>query len=233
MPKTDKNRILYVLRYLMDNTDDDHTASLRDIANHLESIGIKAHVRTIEKDIGALIEAGFNIESYLSTQKRYFVANRTFELPELKVLIDAVQAACFISPVKTEQLTGKIASLASTSQANDLKQNLYRNPRKEETARLMISIDLLFTSINKGQMIRFQYADELGAQEYIVSPYMLTWRMDDYFLVGYCETTKQLSLYIVSKVCNLHILEEPSMPIPPDTELSEFVDSTLCTTKRD
>ncbi len=55
MPKTDKNRILYVLRYLMDNTDDDHTVSLRDIANHLESIGIEAHVRTIEKDIGALI----------------------------------------------------------------------------------------------------------------------------------------------------------------------------------
>ena len=97
MPKVEKYRALYVLKYLLDNTDEEHTASLNDIVTYLQQFGVQPHPRTVDEDIKALVDLGYNIVSYRSTQKRYFVAERDFELPELKMIIDAIQAANFIS----------------------------------------------------------------------------------------------------------------------------------------
>ena len=104
MPKTDKYRPLYVLKYLSEHTDENNTASLSDIIEYLKTQGIEPNRRTVDEDIKELIELGYNIVSYRSTQNRYFLADRIFELPELKLIIDAVQAAKFIPPNRTESL---------------------------------------------------------------------------------------------------------------------------------
>lgn len=131
MPKTDKYRALYVLKYLMDNTDEEHTASINDIIAHLREFGMEPHRRTVAEDIRVLMDLGYNIVGYRSTQNRYFVADRSFELPELKLMIDAIQAANFIPVDKTEKLVNKVASIASKGQAAELKRNLYVNKQKE------------------------------------------------------------------------------------------------------
>lgn len=155
MPKSDKYRLLYVLKYLSDHTDENHTVSLSDIIEFLKMHGMDPNRRTVDEDIKALVELGYNIVSYRSTQNRYFLADITFELPELKLLIDAVQAAKFIPSSITDALIENVTSLASEAQAAELRRNLYVNKQKEENKRLLITIDQKNQAINQNRQITF------------------------------------------------------------------------------
>ncbi len=234
MPKTIKNRILYILRYLMDNTDDDHTVSHTDIAEYLATLGIVVNVRTIDEDIKALVEAGYNIESYTSAQKRYFMANRHFELPELKLMIDAIQAARFIPTAKTDLLVGKVASLASTAQAEDLRRNLYVNKQKEENAQILFVVDQLNLAINQNKQVTFQYYEydregkprlKYHGYTYRLSPYALVWNVDNYYVVGYIEKHQRVIKYRVDKIHRLNITDADREALPEDFDLSAYVES--------
>ncbi len=235
MPAKEKYRPLYVLKYLSDHTDEDHTASVADIIEYLKTQGMEEpHRRTISEDIKALTELGYNIVSYRSTQNRYFLADRTFELPELKLLIDAVQAAKFIPANRTEAIVERVASLASKSQADDLKRNLYVNKQKDENKQLLIVIDQLNMAINQNKQVTFQYYeyDREGKQvlkyngyTYKLSPYALVWNVDNYYIVGYMEKYNRVIKYRVDKMHHLNIEDKERLPLPEGFDLSEFIES--------
>lgn len=232
MPKVEKYRALYVLKYLLDNTDEEHTASLNDIVTYLQQFGVQPHPRTVDEDIKALVDLGYNIVSYRSTQKRYFVAERDFELPELKMIIDAIQAANFISEEKTNKLTNKIASIASKDQANSLKRNLYVNKQKEDNNHILFIVDQLNSAINDNKQVTFKYYeyDSKGKLKlkndgytYRLSPYALIWNVDNYYVVGFSEKHNKIVNYRVDKICKLNIEDVERIPLKID--LSEFVES--------
>ena len=103
-----KPRILYLLKILLERTDEEHPLSTTQLIGILnEEYGISAHRTTITKDIAALVEYGLDIVTIHSTQSKYFVASRKFELPELKLLIDAVESSKFITKKKSETLIEK------------------------------------------------------------------------------------------------------------------------------
>ena len=121
-----KPRILYLLKILLERTDEEHPLSTTQLIGILnEEYGISAHRTTITKDIAALVEYGLDIVTIHSTQSKYFVASRKFELPELKLLIDAVESSKFITKKKSETLIEKIHTMTSPGQVAKLKRNNY------------------------------------------------------------------------------------------------------------
>lgn len=121
VPADSKSRILHTYKYLLDNTDEDHPATIKDITAYLNSVGIEigteAGRKTISYDIEELQACGFDVIKTRSTQNQYFIGSRTLELSELKMLVDAVQAARFITTNKARDLIKRLTSLASPHQA--------------------------------------------------------------------------------------------------------------------
>lgn len=241
MPKTDKYRALYVLKYLMDNTDEEHTASINDIIAYLREFGMEPHRRTVAEDIRVLMDLGYNIVSYRSTQNRYFVADRSFELPELKLMIDAIQAANFIPVDKTEKMVNKVASIASKGQAEELKRNLYVNKQKEVNNQILLIIDQVNSAINQNRQITFQYYEydrngklvlKFDGYHYKLSPYALVWNTDNYYVVGYHEKHQKVITYRVDKMSRPNIEDKERIPLPEDFDLSAYVKSTSLIVRR-
>lgn len=114
MPLT--NRTLQVFQFLWKTTDDDHTASLADISVYLATHNIRADPRTLRKDIDQLVEFGVDIVKDRRVQNQYHVASRHFEAPEVRLLIDAVQSARFITPAKSRGLIERLSTFAAPHQ---------------------------------------------------------------------------------------------------------------------
>lgn len=111
-----KDRTLYVLKYLWENSDEDHPATVSDILSALEGEDIKVERHALMSDIEKLTELGIDIVYIKSSPNKYFIGQRTFELPELKLLVDAVEPSRFISAPQSSRLVGKLYGTASTYQ---------------------------------------------------------------------------------------------------------------------
>ena len=117
------------------NTDEEHPVTLVQIQNHLSQLGIEAIPKTIDGDITALQDLGFDIIRNRSTQYQDFFASRHFSSFELKLMIDAVQAAKFIPHEQTEELVKRIAQLANKNQSEDLRRNLFVSKLKDNDTK--------------------------------------------------------------------------------------------------
>ena len=234
MPNTETKRTLTLLRYLRENTDDDHPATLAQLLDHLREQGISTTRQTVAKDIAALTDMGIDIVCDRGVQNRYFIASRTFSVPELKIMIDAVQAANFISKEQTEALVKKIAALASSDQADALKRNLYISSAKREECSVLNTVDWLNNAINENRKVTFQYLeyDALGRKNpkhdgewYIFSPYILVWDIDNYYAVGFSERRNRVATFRVDKIHKIRQLEEERVPQPEDFDITGFCES--------
>ena len=124
-----KGRILRLLQYLYLNTDEEHAASTQDLIDALAETGFKANRKTVKDDIDVMNNMGYDIVINVSSVNSFFLGDRTFELPELKLLIDAVSSSRFISAEKSQQLIDKITTLASVNQRDQLIQRIYTKDR--------------------------------------------------------------------------------------------------------
>ena len=149
-----KPRILYLLKILLERTDEEHPLSTTQLINILaDEYGISAHRTTVAKDIAALQEFGIDIVVIHSTQSKYFVASRKFELPELKLLIDAVESSKFITTKKSDALIEKIHTMTSPGQVAKLKRNNYVvNRIKPDNEQIYYIIDAIKDAINAGNL---------------------------------------------------------------------------------
>ena len=176
-----KNRALCIIKFLWETTDEEHPATTNEIIEHLAGLGITTTRKTVAEDVAALQECGFDIVSNRSRQNEYFIGSRYFELPELKLLIDAVQAAHFISEKKSLELITKLSTLASPNQGSLLKRNLLVDGKvKTDNEIVYYSVDLLFEAIREKSNVTFwyiEYTAEKGkvfkhdGQVYQLSPY--------------------------------------------------------------
>lgn len=107
-----KNRLLYILKYLWEYTDEEHQVTTNQLIDILQQeYGISVHRSTLAKDLSELQDFGIDVVTVHSTQCKYFIGNRTFELPELKLLIDAVESSKFITAKKSDELIKKFIHL--------------------------------------------------------------------------------------------------------------------------
>ncbi|MDO4988982.1 MAG: hypothetical protein Q4E45_00605 [Eubacteriales bacterium] len=158
---------LYLAKILYVQTDEDHPLTTNQLIEALKNeFGISAHRVTIYEDMEQLRSFGLDIYTVKSTQNRYYLASRLFDLPELKLLIDAVESSKFITAKKSEELVEKIGRLGSRHSADALRRNLYAEGRiKPENEKIYYIVDAIHEAINNGKQIAFPYFQYNGKKQ--------------------------------------------------------------------
>ncbi|MCD7744151.1 MAG: WYL domain-containing protein [Lachnospiraceae bacterium] len=227
-------RILYLYQILLKYSDQEHPMSTKELLQAMQDYHqISMHRTTLPKDIAALREAGVEIIEVRARDKKYFLADRMFEVAELKLLIDAVESSKFISERKSEELTDKLIALSSVGMAARLKRNSLNAGRiKSENEKSYYIVDAVNDAINSGKRISFCYTDidmnkqkvmKNGGEPYILSPYSLLWNGDYYYLIGYNHGREQINTFRVDRIDRQpEILEEEIQPMPEDFSLETY-----------
>ena len=220
MKNESQHALLLLRQYLYQQTDEQHPVSVTDILAFWQQHGIQAGRKSVYTDIELLQNAGMDIVCVKSSQNKYFVGQRLFELPELKLLVDAVQSCKFITRRKSDSLIRKLEGLASRWEAQSLQRQVYAVGRvKSMNESIYYSIDTIHTAISQDRQIAFRYFEwtmektvryRRDGQLYERSPYALVWDDENYYLVAYDHTASPPGIrhYRVDKMANLSVLEE-------------------------
>ena len=234
-----KLRLLRILELLTTRTDEKHPLSTVDIEKALkEQWNLDAYRITIQSDIAALIAAGYEIETIRSKQNKYYLSGREFELPELKLLIDAVESSKFITEKKSRQLTEKLVSLASIHDAGMLKRNISIADRiKAGNEQIYYIMDALNDAINARRKVRFLYFEydgkkkrklKNGGEPYVLSPYTLTWNGDYYYVVGWSDKHGKIATFRVDRIYEVPtILTGKAVPKPKQYSIGDFAEKAF------
>ncbi len=211
-----KLKLLYLLRYLERSSDEEHPVRVQDMQEELRRYGISAERKTIYSDVEVLRACGYDV---LQEGGSYWLASRRFELAELKLLVDSVQASRFITRKKSGELIAKLESLTSAGEASQLQRQVYvLNRVKTMNESIYYNVDGIHGAIARGKQIRFRYFDydirkekvyRRGGGEYRVSPFALTWAEENYYLVAYSAERGQLRHYRVDRMSDLRETEDP------------------------
>ncbi len=219
--KNSKLKLLYLAEILEQKTDENNYISATQLCDELAKLGIAAERKSIYKDIDVLREYGYDI---IHTGSRstggYFLGARKFEMAEIRLLSDAVQAANFISQKKTNQLLQKIESYASEKQAKILRSQVYVDNRpKCKNEEIYYTISLLDEAITKGVKVTFTYTRRKITEEFktaredkvfTVSPYALIWSDDHYYLICNNEKYDNLMQLRIDRIKKLSHTDLPS-----------------------
>lgn len=232
--RENRKRLVWILQILMRETDEEHPMSTTDLIRRMRRLHKDViHRITLTKEIDTLRELGFDIGMTRTQSYNYYLKSRTFDMAELKLLIDAVEASKFITPRRTKALEKKLTSLVSVYQSVSLKRNLYNsNKIKSENEFGMDVVDTIHTAINEGKQISFRYIAysikcrrvlKNNRSPYFVSPYRLIWNGDYYYLVGYNHQREQVNVFRVDRIeAGAKVLDEDAVPCPESFDLSRY-----------
>ena len=224
--------LLLLQRYLYEHTDDRHPVSVSDILAFWQEHGIQAGRKSVYSAIEALQSGGMDIVCVKSTQNRYFVGARLFELPELKLLVDAVESSRFITARKSERLIEKLGKLTSESYAYQLDRHIYMDGTvKPENECIYYSVDKIHSAIQEKRQITFQYFEYTPQKEkvlkhdgyrYQFSPYVLIWSRDYYYAVGWSNKHEKLAQFRVDRMTAVELSNQAAV-LAPDFDPAEYV----------
>lgn len=235
MENESKLRLLYIGKILHRYTDEENPLSIVQIVEMLEKeYGLSAHRTTVTKDIDVLREYGMDVCKIESTQNKYFIGERDFEIPELALLIDAVASAKFMTKKKRDRLENKICRLASVYQEELLRSSTCAElPLKSENEKIYYIIDTINKAVNESKKISFQYFHydahkqrvlKNNGEVYKFSPYTLVRNGDFYYAVGYSHKHEEIGSFRVERIADVPlILDEEAEKPPEDFELSAYL----------
>lgn len=236
MPKSSnqKAKLLHLCRILLRQTDEEHPLTVPQIIERLAREDIKAERKSIYGDLESLRLFGLDIQSRKGKVPGWFVGDRDFELPEVKLLMDAVQSSRFITQRKSDALIRKLEGLASVHQAGQLQRQVYVSGRiKVMNESIYYNVDKLHSAIAGQKAITFKYFDydiarqkvfRQGGKRYVVSPYGLIWNSENYYLVAFDHSHRELRHYRVDKMTEIVItcLDREGREQYPDFQLAEY-----------
>ena len=227
-----KLRILYLARYLQERSDEEHPVGVGDMIAYLEGLGIPAERKALYDDLELLRSFGMDIVHVRGKSHGYYLGQRTFELAELKLLIDVVQTSPFLTAKKSMELIGKLERLASAPQAGGLRRQVHvLNRVKTHNEQLYYNIDGIHQAIGDNRQIRFRYFDwaadgtrryRRGGAFYQECPVALC--VDrNYYLIAYRPEEGKYVHFRVDRMSDLRPAEEPRAPLPPGFDLASYV----------
>lgn len=210
-----KLKLLLEKDYLEKYSDENHPVTVKDIITHLAEHEISAERKAIYTDLDMLEAYGLDL---IRGNGKIFVAERKFELPEVKLLIDSIQTSNFITKSKSEKLINKLESLTSTYEAKALHRHVYiRNRIKNENESVYTIVDIINSAISTDRKIRFRkYTYNLNKKKefrhgseayYVQSPFALVWVDQNYYMIAYDEKDNKLRHYRVDRMATVSILE--------------------------
>ena len=228
-----KLKILYVAQYLFQESDEDHPRTMEEILAYLDSQGISAERKSVASDM-ELLQGEYHLDIQRSKRKHYgyFLGERHFQLAELKMLTDVVQASPFLSKNKSMDLIGKLELLTSRENAKELhRQVSVLNRLRTENETLYYAVDAINRAITDNCKLSFRYfqwTPELTRQyrhegaAYLTNPVALCVEQY-YYLVAYDEEKGQYRHYRVDRMSEVEVLTDtPRAPLPPDFDLGSY-----------
>lgn len=209
-----KLKLVYLMKILLEKTDETHSITMSEIIDALQVYGIGAERKSLYDDLETLRVYGMDIIGTQEDRKYYYhVGNRQFELAELKLLVDSVQSAKFITEGKSNELIKKIEGLASQYEASQLHRQVFVNGRvKTMNESIYYNVDRIHTAIAENSRIRFRYFQWNVDKEmelrhngavYEVSPWALSWDDENYYLIAYDSIQGIIKHFRVDKMLNI------------------------------
>lgn len=214
-----KLKIVYLMKILLEKTDETHRITMPEIIESLESYGISAERKSIYSDIESLRQYGLDIIGEQDGKTfYYYIGSRQFELAELKLLVDSIQAAKFITEKKSHELIKKIEGFGSKYEAQQLQRQVYVSGRiKTMNESIYYNVDLIHNAILQNSQIRFHYFQwsvekkmELrkNGEYYVVSPWALSWDDENYYMIAFDSAANTIKHYRVDKMLHIDLTGE-------------------------
>ena len=215
-----KIKLLLLMEKLWQDSDEQNPLTTRQLIRSLEERGISCDRRTLSRDIGDLNQAGYEVMSVMcGHEKGYYVDDRKFSVPELRILMDAVQAAGFIPPQKSHQLMEKIAALGGSYRANLLQSNtVLFNTSKHSNDFVYYTIDTLEQALSGRRKVSFRYYKlnencqrvfQREGARYLVEPVSLILDRANYYLAALCDEREGLSIYRIDRIADMELEDAP------------------------
>lgn len=217
--KNQKFKLYYLAEIMVQKTDEDHYLTMPEILEALAAYEVTANRKTIYNDLRDLEKLGIFVEGEpWGSSYRYHVVGHTFELPELKLLVDAIQSSKFITARKSNELIKKLENLVSVYEARKLQRQVYVSGRiKTMNESIYYNVDAIHNAIAENRKILFQYYQwntkkemELrhGGAWYHISPWGLSWDAENYYLIGYDSDAGKIKHYRVDKMLRIRISDQ-------------------------
>ena len=214
-----KLKILYLLKILLDETDEFHGITVKEVEDKLRQYGIETERKSIYRDVAVLVDYGIDIATERVDKSFYYkVISRDFELAELKLLVDAVQSSRFITEKKSKELIDKIVASASKYERSELNRHVFVNGKiKTENKTILVNVDHIHTAISDNRKINFKYFNwnvdkkmvlRHDGEIYSVSPWEMILDNENYYLVGFDDKDKKIKHYRVDKMLDVAVSKD-------------------------
>lgn len=214
-----KLKLLYIVRFLLEETDQNHPITVGEIIEKLRAVDISAERKSVYDDIEALRDFGLDIVTIREKYFKYYIGSRNFEPPELKLLVDTVQSSKFITEKKTLSLISKIESLTSRHEARLLSRQVYvRNRVKSMNESVYYNVDEISSAINSNRAILFKYFEyavsgeqrlRRNGEDYEISPFALISDDENYYMLGYDAKSELMKHFRVDKMLGIRVSDSP------------------------
>ena len=235
-----KMKMLALWEILRQESDAEHPLSTNELCRKLQAKGIPCERKSVATDMAQFKSYGFDVESKkIGRERVYYIEDRQFSVPELKILIDAVQAATFITEKKTGEMVDKIAALGGSHRSEILRSNIVRfNTRKHTNESIYYSVNELEQALIQKRQASFLYFDLNEKHErvyrkeqkrYVVDPIALVFLGDNYYLMCYSTKYEQIVSYRVDRMENVTALDTPACPQAqlPEEQIAAFTEQTF------
>lgn len=217
--KNQKFKLYRLAQIMLENTDEEHYITMPEIKEKLEEYEVTADRKSLYNDLKDLEKLGIEVEGEpVGNRYHYHVVERPFELPELKLLVDAIQSSKFITQKKTNTLIKKLEKLVSKYDAQKLQRQVYVSGRiKAMNESIYYTVDAIHNAISENRKIKFQYYQWNVKKEmelrhdgawYHISPWGLSWDDENYYLVGYDSEAELIKHYRVDKMLRIKMSTE-------------------------
>ena len=211
-----KFKFTYLMKIMAEKTDDEHSLTMPQILEELEKYEVSAERKSIYEDFKDMSKLGIDvIKEQRGRETFYHIAGREFELAEVKLLIDAVQSAKFITQKKSKSLISKVKNFVSEHQAKQLQRQIVINDRvKTMNESVYYNVDDIHTAINQNRKIKFKYykwdidkklVERHGGSYFVVSPWALLWDDENYYMIAFDDWDNKIKHYRVDKMMYIEV----------------------------
>ena len=227
-----KARLLVLSKMFYELTDEVHPMSTFEIIDYLAEHGVPANTKTLRSDIKLLKDQDIDIVTVPGRPNKYFLGARLFEMPEIKLLLDAVASSRFITKSKSRDLSRKLTSLTSENQKKQLIRHMYTTGRvKPGNENIFYYIDLINNAIELKKKISFKIIEFDGRKRkvlrhdgevYVISPYAMYWNDDFYYVVGWSDKRDTMGAYRIDRMDDPQILNEKAAKKPKGFRVTDY-----------